>query len=96
MSQLTAVQALVKTLSWIDSVPQLAKLPSMPGFDRDEVDRLLAGERFPEEPPLMVEHALEWALEWVDAVPEGIKAQLGLFDRAEVVATLAHLKKEAN
>ena len=35
-------EALKAALTWIDAVPQEAQLPAMPGFDRDEVDALLA------------------------------------------------------
>ena len=34
--------ALSATLEWIDAVPKETLLPAMPGFDRDEVDGLLA------------------------------------------------------
>lgn len=36
------VEALEAALAWIDAVPTDAQLPSMPGFDRDDVDDLLA------------------------------------------------------
>jgi hypothetical protein len=32
-------------LEWIDGVPSTAALPTMPGFDRDEVENLLVKAR---------------------------------------------------
>lgn len=35
------LEALVAALEWIDAVPSDTELPTMPGFDRDEVDALI-------------------------------------------------------
>lgn len=35
-------EALRAALDWIDAVPQDTVLPAMPGFDRDDVEELLA------------------------------------------------------
>jgi hypothetical protein len=35
-------EALAAALDWIDAVPDDVLLPAMPGFDRDEVDEVLA------------------------------------------------------
>ena len=35
-------EALIAALEWIDAVPKDLPLPAMPGFDRDDVDALLA------------------------------------------------------
>jgi hypothetical protein len=35
------LEALRWTLEWIDAVPSDTVLPAMPGFDRDEVNRIL-------------------------------------------------------
>lgn len=35
--------ALTAALDWIDAVPSDIELPTMPGFDRDQVDALIAG-----------------------------------------------------
>lgn len=49
MSQeLTLREALISALEWIDAVPANTPLPGMPGFDRDEVDALLARTHQPE------------------------------------------------
>lgn len=36
------LSALVAALEWIDAVPSDTVLPAMPGFDRDEVNELIA------------------------------------------------------
>lgn len=43
MKELTVelLTALQDALMWIDAVPQETPLPTMPGFDRDEVDALI-------------------------------------------------------
>jgi hypothetical protein len=37
-----ALEALAMAIEWIDSVPKDTTLPTMPGFDRDSVDAILA------------------------------------------------------
>lgn len=39
------LSALVAALEWIDAVPSDTVLPAMPGFDRDEVNDLIANAR---------------------------------------------------
>ena len=38
-------RALESCLEWIDAVPNDTQLPTMPGFDRDELDQKLAAFR---------------------------------------------------
>lgn len=38
-------EALTMALQWIDALPPDIQLPTMPGFDRDSVDDLLAKEK---------------------------------------------------
>lgn len=43
-TQITELRdALIAALEWIDAVPSDTELPTMPGFDRDYVDSLIAG-----------------------------------------------------
>ncbi|MDE5248847.1 hypothetical protein PYX05_28320 [Klebsiella pneumoniae] len=39
------LSALLAALEWIDAVPSDTVLPAMPGFDRDEVNELIANAR---------------------------------------------------
>ncbi|HID4482037.1 TPA: hypothetical protein ACXE8X_001932 [Klebsiella pneumoniae] len=39
------LSALLAALEWIDAVPADTVLPAMPGFDRDEVNELIANAR---------------------------------------------------
>ncbi|HCL5580979.1 TPA: hypothetical protein N2N40_002406 [Citrobacter freundii] len=39
------LEALVAALEWIDAVPSDTPLPAMPGFDRDDVNELIARVR---------------------------------------------------
>ncbi|HAT1642364.1 TPA: hypothetical protein I8Y18_003526 [Raoultella ornithinolytica] len=39
------LSALIAALEWIDAVPSDTVLPAMPGFDRDEVNELIANAR---------------------------------------------------
>ena len=71
--------ALRKTLDWIDSVPSETPLPAMPGFDRDWVESLSDGQ-LDGWPSLTFEQALEMAIDWVEAVPDDIRATLPPFD----------------
>lgn len=61
-------------LAWIDSVPQDAVLPAMPGFDRDPVDELAKGKGDANEADLV--EAIEMASDWIACVPQAIKDQL--------------------
>ena len=36
------LEALEMALEWIDALPKEIQLPEMPGFDRDEIDNLIA------------------------------------------------------
>ena len=40
-----SLSALLAALEWIDAVPSDTVLPAMPGFDRDEVNELIANAR---------------------------------------------------
>jgi hypothetical protein len=86
---LTTLQALKKTLTWIDSVPQELPLPGMPGFDREWVDAMIAGEPIEGAPLVTHEQALDMALEWVEAVPAELRQSLAPFDEATMKAVLS-------
>lgn len=71
--------ALRKILDWIDHVPGDFPLPAMPGFERDWVESLIEG-RMEGWPPLSFENAIDMAMEWVNAIPAGLLAQLPPFE----------------
>lgn len=67
--------ALRKTLDWIDGVPAETSLPAMPGFDRDWVESMIAGQT-EGWPALTLDDALQMAIDWVEAVPDHVRATL--------------------
>jgi hypothetical protein len=89
LAMLTTLQALKQTLTWIDSVPQSLPLPGMPGFDREWVDAMIAGEPIEGAPAVTPEQALDMALEWVNAVPVELRKSLAPFDEATMKAALS-------
>lgn len=81
MSQVVpAAVALRECLNWIDGVPADTPLPAMPGFDRDWVESLIAGQ-MDGWPALTFESAVDMAQDWIDAVPADVRAALPPFIR---------------
>lgn len=73
-------QVLKSALGWIDALPENLELPAMPGFDRDWVDRLVQGQTYEEDEPLTRAQAIGFVLEWIEAVPAGLLAELPPID----------------
>lgn len=72
--------ALKAALGWLDTLPKDLELPAMPGFDRDWVDRLVQGQVYEEDEPLTHAQAIGFVLEWIEAVPAGLLAELPPID----------------
>lgn len=71
---MTDIERLKSLLGLIDAVPRDAALPTMPGFDRDEVDALI--EQPEQADPVDVSEAVGMAAEWIAALPESVKLML--------------------
>ena len=72
---MTRIDKLKTLLAWIDQVDREAHLEAMPGFDRDHVDSLIDLGRAAD--PEDLNEALSMAREWIAAVPDAIKADVG-------------------
>ncbi|HBT4785541.1 TPA: hypothetical protein MB364_000843 [Klebsiella variicola subsp. variicola] len=72
-TKLELLKALEAALDWIDSVPSDTPLPAMPGFDRDDVNNLIARAKKEEEA------IKSWSRPWREngfnyCLPQAVKA----------------------
>jgi len=72
---MSRIDKLKTLLAWIDQVDSEAHLLSMPGFDRDHVDSLIELGQAADAEEL--NEAIGMAREWIAAVPDAIKADVG-------------------
>lgn len=72
---MSRIDKLKTLLAWIDQVDSEAHLLSMPGFDRDHVDSLIELGQAADAEDL--NEAIGMAREWIAAVPDAIKADVG-------------------
>lgn len=84
----TQPQALRHALDWIDSIPSELPLPAMPGFDRDWVESMIAGDLAEGDLKLDYPQAMDMVMEWIDAVPLKLleQANIAPFSRASSLA----------
>ena len=88
------MSALRESIKYIDSVPSDAPLPTMPGFDRDWMESMMAGYT-DGQPPLSLGEAIGMCLEWIDTVPKDVADKLIPFDRKGVQAEHDRLSRRS-
>lgn len=72
---MSRIDKLKTLLAWIDQVDSESLLLTMPGFDRDHVDSLIDLGRAAD--PEALSEAISLAREWIAAVPDAVKADVG-------------------